>query len=344
MMRYVTRKLSSGYLRATACLLVTAFCLPPFAYSLTTDHRPLTTVQESSYAVIISGASGEENYAKQFAEWSENLRRALVEELNFAPEKIRMLSEKPSNGAARATAEEVRRAFESLRGEATPESIVFVFLIGHGTFDGTNAKFNLVGPDLPATAYDTLISALPARRVVVINTASASGEFIKPLAGKGRIIVTATKSGQERNATRFAGYFIEALTNPAADADQNKRVSVLEAFSYAAKLTDEMYKSAGRLATEHALLEDSGDGVGHPATEAGDGALARTTYFNVPVATQAGGDTSAAKVLVERTRLEEEIEHLKARKSQMPVTDYEASLEKLLIELAKLNQANKQKQ
>ncbi|MGI8566096.1 MAG: hypothetical protein ACR2LZ_06400 [Pyrinomonadaceae bacterium] len=343
-MRYITRKLLSGYLRATVYLLVIAHCLLPSAYSLTSDHRSLPTAQESSYAVIISGASGEENYAKQFAEWSESLRRALVEELNFAPEKIRMLSEKPSNGAVRATAEEVRRAFESLRVEATPESIVFVFLIGHGTFDGANAKFNLVGPDLPATAYDSLISALPARRVVVINTASASGEFIKPLAGKGRVIVTATKSGQERNATRFAGYFIEALTNPAADADQNKRVSVLEAFSYAAKLTDEMYKSAGRLATEHALLEDSGDGVGHPSLEAGDGALARTTYFNVPIATPAGGDNRAAKVLAERTRLEEEIEQLKARKSQMPVSDYEATLEKLLIELAKLNQANKQKQ
>jgi len=308
-------------------LLVTAYCLLPTAFA-----SP-STAQESSYAVIISGASGEENYAKQFAEWSESLRRALVEELNFAPEKIRMLSEKPSNGAARATAEEVRRTFESLRTEATAESIVFVFLIGHGTFDGASAKFNLVGPDLTASVYDGLISALPARRIVVVNTASASGEFIKPLAGKGRVIVTATKSGQERNATRFAGYFIEALTNPAADADQNKRVSVLEAFSYAAKLTDEMYKSAGRLATEHAVLEDGGGG-----------ALARTTYFNVPVVTQAGGDNRAAKALAERTRLEEEIEQLKARKSQMPAADYEATLEKLLIELAKLNQANKPKQ
>ncbi|HVF26972.1 MAG TPA: hypothetical protein VM943_01950 [Pyrinomonadaceae bacterium] len=326
-MRYATRELPSGYLRATACLLLTAYCLLPSAYP-----SP-ATAQESSYAIIISGASGEEIYAKQFAEWSESLRQALVEGLNFAPEKIKVLSEKPSNGAARATAEEVRRAFESLRGEATAESTVFVFLIGHGTFDGASAKFNLVGPDLPVTAYDGLISALPARRVVVVNTASASGEFIKPLAGKNRIIVTATRSGQERNATRFAGYFIEALTNPAADADQNKRVSVLEAFTYAAKLTDEMYKSAGRLATEHAVLEDSGGG-----------ALARTTYFNVPVATQAGGDNRAAKALVERTRLEEEIEQLKARKSQIPVSDYEATLEKLLIELAKLNQANKPKQ
>lgn len=304
-------------------------------------NRPPT--DPSKYAIIISGASGDESYAKRFAEWSANLQRALIERLNFGVDHIKLLAEKPANGASRATAEEVRRAFESLRQTVKPESTLFVFFIGHGTFDGNQAKFNLVGPDLPAVAYSTLINALPARRVIILNMASSSGEFIKPLAAKGRIIVTATRSGQERNATRFAEHFIAALSNEAADADQNKRISVLEAFNYATKLTADAYKGAGYLATEHALLEDNGDGVGHQTAEAGDGVLARTTYFDSFPLSQSVNNTASVKLLSERLRLEEEIEQLKARKSQMPEADYETALEKLLIELAKLNRTIKTK-
>ncbi|MBA3714019.1 MAG: hypothetical protein H0W76_16435, partial [Pyrinomonadaceae bacterium] len=187
-------------------------------------------------------------------------------------------------------------------------------------------------------AYRSLLDALPARRVVLMNMASASGEFIKPLAAKGRVIVTATRSGDERNATRFAEHFIAALQNPEADADQNKRISVLEAFQYGAKLTAEAYKSAGRLATEHALLEDNGDGVGHPNTETGgDGALARVTYFDSPLITPRVNGVETAKLITERTRLEEEVEQLKNRKAGMQADEYDAELEKILIDLAKLS-------
>jgi hypothetical protein len=296
----------------------------------------------NKFAVILSGASGDEEFAKRFKGWTAELHRALVERFGFDEARVTVLAESPEGGRAlRATAEEVRRAFQTLRASAGPESTVFVFLIGHGTFDGRQAKFSLVGPDLPATEYAELVGGLPSRRVVVFNMASASGEFIKPLSGRGRVVVTATRSGQEQNATRFPEHFIAALASRDADADQNGRVSVLEAFDYASRLTAEQYKRAGRLATEHALLDDSGDGVGHPAAEGGDGALARNVYLDSLSAEQAAASAETGRLLRERERLEEEAERLKARKALLPEPEYEAELERIFVSLAKVNRSIK---
>ncbi|HEX8293815.1 MAG TPA: hypothetical protein VF570_18770, partial [Pyrinomonadaceae bacterium] len=233
----------------------------------------------------------------------------------------------------------VRRAFASLKASAGPDSTVFIFLIGHGTFDGRAAKFSLVGPDLAAAEYAELVGGLASRRVVVFNMASASGEFIKPLSARGRVVVTATRSGQEQNATRFPEHLIAALGSRDADADQNGRVSVLEAFDYASRLTAEQYKRAGRLATEHALLDDSGDGVGHPAAEGGDGLLARATYLDSFSNEQAAANAETGRLLRERERLEGEVEQLKARKGSLAEAEYEAELERIFVSLAKVNRS-----
>ena len=253
-----------------------------------------------------------------------------------------MLVEKPADSTALpATAEEVKRVFVSLRTELTSDNVLFIFLIGHGTFDGKEAKFNLVGPDLSAGEYNTLLLSLPTRRVVVLDMASASGEFIKPLSAKGRIVITATRNGQEQNATRFTEFFIAALGATDADMDQDGHISVLEAFTYANRLTANFYARAGRLATEHALLEDDGDGVGHQKAEGGDGLLARATYIDSLSLEQAAASATTAKLLRERIRLEGEIAQLIARKRDLPETEYETALEKLFIELAKVNRAIK---
>jgi hypothetical protein len=171
--------------------------------------------------------------------------------------------------------------------------------------------------------------------------ASASGEFIKPLAAKGRIVITATRSGQEQNATRFAEFFIAALGATDIDTDQDGHISILEAFIYANRLTAEFYGRAGRLATEHGLIEDNGDGVGHDKADGGDGLLARVTYLDSFTVAQAAANSATAKLLRDRTRLESEIERLIARKSELPQSEYETALEKLFIELAKVNRAIK---
>jgi hypothetical protein len=296
-------------------------------------------VDANKFVLIINGPGGEAAYAQQFEEWTGQLRSALTEKFGFDGKNIRTLSEK---GNPRATADEVKKTFVELKSQLDANNVLFVFLIGHGSFDGKEAKFNLVGPDLPASEYNAMLSALPTRRVVVFNMASASGEFIKSLPAKGRIVITATRNGQETNATRFAGFFISALNAADADTDQDGHISVLEAFVYANRLTEDFYKRAGRLATEHALLDDNGDGVGHDKIEAGEGLLARATYLDSLSVDEAAATAATGRLMKERTRLEGEIEQLIARKANMQEAEYEATLERLFIELAKVNRSIKQ--
>ena len=288
----------------------------------------------NKFAVIINGAGGEPAYAKQFEQWTSELQTALSGRYGFGAQQTTVLPH--------ATAEDVKRTFAQLKSQLEANNVLFVFLIGHGSFDGKESKFNLVGPDLSAADYNALLSALPTRRVVVFNMASASGEFVKSLSAKGRIVVTATRNGQESNATRFPGFFIAALSATDADTDQDGHISVLEAFVYANRLTADFYTRAGRLATEHALLEDNGDGVGHEKAEAGEGLLARATYLDSLSIDEAAANAAAGKLMKERTRLEAEIEQLIARKQSMAESDYEAALERLFIELAKINRSIKQ--
>ncbi len=286
--------------------------------------------------MIINGAGGEPEYAKQFEQWTTQLNSVLSERYGFDTKQIKVLNE------TRATAEEVKNTFNALKSQLDANNILFVFLIGHGSYDGKESKFNLVGPDLSATDYNAMLSSLPTRRVVVFNMSSASGEFIKSLAAKGRIVITATRSGQETNATRFAGFFIAALTATDADTDQDGHTSVLEAFVYANRLTEDFYKRAGRLASEHALIDDNGDGVGHDKLEAGEGLLARATYLDSLSVDEAAASVATAKLIKERARLEGEIEQLIARKANLQEAEYEATLERLFIELAKVNRSIKQ--
>jgi hypothetical protein len=324
-------------LACVACAQTTTAPLPPVA------PKKTAPVDANKFALIINGAGGEPVYAKQFEQWTKELSSVLSERFGFDNKQVKVLTEKPVDATTpRSTAEEVKRTFASLKSQLDADNILFVFLIGHGSFDGKESKFNLVGPDLSASEYNVLLSSLPTRRVVLFNMASASGEFIKSLSAKGRIIVTATRNGQETNATRFAGFFIAALNAADADTDQDGHTSVLEAFVYANRLTGDFYKRAGRLASEHALLEDNGDGVGHEKVEAGEGLLARATYLDSLSVDEAAASAATGKLLKDRMRLEGEIEQLIARKGSMPETEYEANLERLFIELAKVNRSIKQ--
>jgi hypothetical protein len=288
----------------------------------------------NKFAIIINGAGGEAVYAKQFEEWTGQLSSVLSSRFGFDTKQLTVLKG--------ATSEDVKRTFTTLKTQLDANNVLFVFLIGHGSFDGKESKFNLVGPDLSASDYNAMLSALPTHRVVVFNMSSASGEFIKSLSAKGRIIITATKNGQETNATRFTSFLISALNATDADTDQDGHTSVLEAFVYANRLTADFYKQAGKLATEHAMFDDNGDGVGREKLEAGEGLLARATYLDSLSVGEAAANAATGRLLKERTRLEGEIEQLIARKGNMAEADYESTLERLFIELAKVNRSIKQ--
>ena len=212
--------------------------------------------------LIVVGLTGEPEFAKTYHTWGTTLAQA-SERLGVAPENLVYLVDAPLDGDAkvtgRATREEIVKALQGFAAKATPDDVVFVALIGHGTYDGRASKFNLPGPDMAASEFAPLLAKLPTRQIVFINTTSASGPFVTELSGPGRTIVTATRNGAEQYATLFGGYFVDALTTDTADADKNRRVSILEAFAHAKAEVGRAYTREGLLAPEHAMLDDNGD-------------------------------------------------------------------------------------
>ena len=261
--------------------------------------------------------------------------------MGIAKDHIVYLAERPEEDAQRAsgksTQAEITRAFANLAKSAKEDDVVFVVLIGHGTYDGRAAKFNLPGPDMTAADFAPLLKSLKVKQVVFVNTASASGPFIEELSAPGRTIVTATRSGAERFATLFGGYFVDALSGDAADADRNHRVSVLEAFDAARLGVGRAYEQAGTMLTEHPLLDDSGDKQGSPdpKPDGKNGRIAAVLSLGTPTAAEALPEDPKVRVLYEERRdLERRVEGLKLMKTGMDPDRYAAELEKLLTALA----------
>lgn len=288
------------------------------------------------YAVIITGAHGEESYAEQYGQWRHNAVSALLEKLNFDQAAITTLFD-GGDTAHEATAVNVRRVFTELKGRITSDDVLFVLLIGHGSFDGTEAKFNLVGPDLSSLEWAALLKPI-AGRVVVVDSSAASFPFLEHLSGPRRIVITATDSVAQRFDTVFPEYFIRALTDGAADIDKNGRVSVWEAFTAASMGVRRYYTQRGQLATERALLDDDGDGVGREAGGDGkDGSAASRLYFDVEVAGAPPTDEVLLALLQKRAALQIEGDDLKQRRQLMTPDEYQQEFEKLMLELARVS-------
>ena len=338
-----TRSVPSALALMVITAVVTVFCTV-WTGGVGLAQTPPLPPDRGKHAVIITGIGGEESYATRFSDWRNRLRRALTDRLGFAADQVLVLTDKPQAGERPSTAVAIAEVVASLQSVVKADQQIFIFIIGHGSFDGETARLNLPGPDMTAAELAGLVGSLAVERLVVVNMTSASGEYLKLLSGPGRVLISATRSGMEQNAPKFAEHFIAALENPTADLDRNRRISVLEAFEYGTKLTAKSYEQSGRLQTEHALIEDNGDGVGHPQAEAGDGGLARVTYLDSLPRQQAGGDPVLAKLFEERLQMEGSIEQLKGRRERTPPDEYLAALEKLLIDFARLNRSIRTRQ
>ena len=293
-------------------------------------------VAQERYAVVVSGASGGEKYAEQQQKWGSELVAFLTTSLAFPDANLVVLDER-SGGSSEATAANVRRLFGDLRRRVTREDTVLIVLVGHGTYDGVDAKFNLVGPDLSAAEWNSLLEGV-AGRLVVVNSTASSYPFLEELSRAGRVVITATDSAQQRFATVFPEYFIRALADLASDLDKNGRISIWEAFTVASAGVRQHYEQRGQLPTERPLLDDNGDGVGRQADAPGeDGAVARVAYLN-PEAQPASSDAARAALERQRLALERQLDDLKARRGAMSEEQYQAELEKILVELAKIGQ------
>jgi hypothetical protein len=224
-----------------------------------------------------------------------------------------------------------------MRQRMGPQDILLVLLIGHGTFDGVDAKFNLVGPDLESGEWHALLEPLPGQ-VVVVNTTAGSFPFIERLSGPRRIVITATDSMAQRFDTVFADYFIQAFADESADLDRNARISIWEAFASAAAGVRRHYQQRGQLSTERALLDDNGDGLGTGAAEQGqDGARASRTYLQAAGPGAPPTDEALLKLLQRKALLEAELEELKIRRKFLQADEYAKEFERIITEYARIS-------
>jgi hypothetical protein len=290
------------------------------------------------YAVLITGAPGGDAYAQKYQKLRAMFTSTIHETFGYPADHVFVLADTDSVGVAKATRDNVQRVFADLRKRLTKDDQLLVFLVGHGTTtDGEEAKFNLVGPDLSASEWSDLLKPLPGR-IVFVNTTGASFPFLRKLAGRGRVVLTATDSVAQQFETVFPEFFIKAFDDDAADADKNGRVSIWEAFTYASAEVREWFEQKGQLPTERPLLDDTGAGVGREAQAPGvDGALARTTYLEPEPALELPADAALATLVRRRAALEMALEELKARKESTPPDQYDAELERVLTELARVS-------
>ena len=289
-----------------------------------------TMLPATTFYVTVAGLGGEPEYEQRFASQAQEIDKLL--RAGNPDAKVQTLSGRD------ATKIQVQNAIASAAKEAKSGDTFVLMLIGHGTFDGYDYKINLPGPDLSGGELAALLDRVPATHQLVVNMTSASGGSRAALEKANRAVITATKSGTEKNATIFARYWVEALRDPAADTDKNETLSALEAFLYAEQKTSQFYDTQKRLATEHPMLEDTGqgDGARKPSPENGEGLVASHIALLHLGATQAAANTPEKKALLaKREELEQEIDKLKYQKAAIPPEEYKKQLEALLLELAK---------
>jgi hypothetical protein len=299
------------------------------------------------YALLIGGLGGSDEHTVRFQRYLFDTRKALVEAHGFSAEHVTVLGETKLEGLdfvdGVSLEETIRAQFAALAGRVTTDDHVYILLFGHGGYDGTEAKFNVPRTDLTQGQYAELVGTLRAGRVVFINTASASAPFVDALSGAGRIVITATRVGSQKNETNFPGFLVDGLTSPGADRDKNGSLSVLEWFTYAAEKTDQWFEDNGNIATENALIDDNGDGEGTRLSElaaGADGNLAGLTYLSRREAALAAsvGNVSAGW-LREKEQIEQAIADVKSRKANLAEDAYYAELETLFVRLARGNEA-----
>jgi hypothetical protein len=310
------------------------------AATLTVAAAPAAA--QTTRALVVVGLGGTPEYRERFTTWAVELRTALTHALGIPAADVVVLAERsdaaPGVVSDRSTKDNVVTALGDLARRSAPQDRLLVVLIGHGTAQGDEGQFNLPGPDLSGEELAAALLAFPTQTVAVVHTGSAGGGFVASLSGSNRITLSATRTSRERNATEFAGYFVEALTGDGADLDKDDQVSLLEAFTYTRAEVARHYAEENELLTEHAVLDDNGDGAGSPdpGADAEDGKLANA--FRLSRAGGAGvrttDDPVLNQLLQERAEIQGRLAALRTERGAMSQEAYDQALEALLVSLA----------
>ena len=309
-----------------AAIGVLVFCAPAKSAAQTGQR----------FALIVEGAAGDATHAELQRKVLNGFVEKFRGDYKLDAQHLTVLASQPQSGEGKATADEVRTALGRMAPQVKPLDIICVVLIGHGSFDGTDAKFNLVGPDLTEKDWATLLKPAGGK-VVVVNTTPASAPFLKALAGPNRITITATDQAAQKYDTMFGDAFLQALNATTADLDKDGRISMWEAFAYASRIVRQTYEQRGLLQPEHAALDDDGDGAGRQATADGkDGTLASTTFMDAVVSSRQA-DPGLQQMVQHQEQLLLKLDELKKQKAKMKPEDYQPAWEALIIEIATIS-------
>jgi len=305
----------------------------------------IASAQGRTHAVIVAGLGGDAQYRESFHAEASQIYRALVERHGLPAENVTYLGESvdvdPELIAMRSTRANVLQVLGEIAQEAEPMDRVFLVLIGHGTVSQDEARLNLPGPDLTPTDLQLGLTAFPTQTLALVHTGTASGGFIAPLSGPNRILVAATSTQRQLNATEFGQFFAAAIAGEGADLDHDGRVSLLEAFDFTRQEVARQYETANEMITETAVLDDDGDGEAsaEPSIAGPDGPLAATFQLGGVSGTmaQTPDDPELARLYEERNEIQGRIAELRATRGDMSEDEFLDTIEPLLVELALKN-------
>ena len=330
-------RVGCGAWRATRCLFGVALA--------TLLVAPRATLHaQRTHLLIVSGLGGEPQYTEQFRKLGTTLVDAARKRYGMSDSDVVYLAEEGARDpriAGVSTKVNVEAALTQFAKRAAPGDQVVVVLIGHGSGSAEDSKISLPGPDMSARDFARDFGAFARQQLAFVDLTSASGDMLPVLSAPNRVVITATKSSFERNESVFAKHFVTALSSDGADVDKDGRVSLLEAFRYAITETKRYYDDQGRLQTEHAQLDDTGDKKGTADIDlgvaaGGEGAVARRMFLGGSTYASAAGanDPRLGALYKDRFALEGRIEELKKRKASLAPDAYDDALENLLVELA----------
>lgn len=277
----------------------------------------------ATYTMVVAGLGGEAAYEQKFREHAAAVVSAAEKAAGTTANVISLTGD-----AARA--QNVRREFKALAGRMTANDTAVIVLIGHGTYDGEDYRFNLPGPDITDTDLGRWFDELPSRDQLIINATSASGAAIERWQKPQRVVITATKSGGEKTATRFAQFWAQAVASDAADTNKDEIVTAAEAYEYVTRQVEAAFKADTAMATEHARLV--GDDAG------------RFTVARLGTAAVAPANPEVAALLTQRGAIEEDLNRVKEQKTALPENQYYDALEQVLVRLALLQREIDSKQ
>lgn len=285
--------------------------------------------QATSFYLTVAGAGGEPEYEQRFTGWASDITKSLAGE---ASAKVETLSGKD------ATKANIQAKLSAIAAQAKADDTFTLLLIGHGSYDDIDYKFEVPGQDISATELNDALNKIAAKQAVILTT-SASAGAIKKLQKDKRVLISATKVGSQRNATVFARFWVEAFRDGSADTDKNQTLTALEAYKYAKTKTKDYFDTQKRLATENPLLEDTGKGEGEQDPSAGNGqglVAGRFPVLHLGSATAIAATPAKQALLKRKDELETSIDELKYRKAAMELPAYNKQLQGLILELAKV--------